>query len=236
MGVAGKIVAVANSSLTDLLDYLAQELIRRKQPARPLKAGIDGRCAAGKTVLANALATVLSRTGLKVLRPSVDGFHHPRERRYQKGEYSAPGYYEDAFDYQAVIDCLLGPLSGNTFPVMCRQVAHDVRTDLPEEAPPVSVGADSILLFEGLFLFRRGLNAYWDFRILLDVDPETSLSRALKRDVVDPADIVRRKYELRYEPAWQMYVREEDPASKADVILDNRDFTHPAILKPAGLL
>jgi uridine kinase len=119
---------------------------------------------------------------------------------------------------------------------MCRQVAHDLRTDLPEEAPPVSVGADSILLFEGLFLFRRGLNAYWDFRILLDVDPETSLSRALKRDVVDPADIVRRKYELRYEPAWQMYVREEDPASKADVILDNRDFTHPAILKPAGLL
>jgi uridine kinase len=162
----------------------------------------------------------------------VDGFHNPRERRYRQGEYSAQGYYEDAYDYQAVIDSLLGPLSGSVFPASCRQATHDVLTDMPDAAPPIRVSAGSVLLFEGIFLFRRELNAYWDFRILLDVDSATSLSRALDRDAIDPAEVVRRKYEARYEPAWQIYVTEEQPESKADVIVDNRDFIHPRILKP----
>jgi len=197
--------------------------------------GIDGRCDSGKSILASELASTLHTRGLSVLHPSVDGFHNPRERRYRQGEYSAQGYYEDAYDYQAVIDSLLRPLSGNVFPVSCRQVAHDVRTNMRDDAPPIRVGADSVLLFEGLFLFRRELNAYWDFRILLDVDAGTCLSRDLDRygDVTSPADVLRRKFEARYEPAWQIYVNEERPESKADAIVDNRDFLRPRILKPA---
>ena len=156
--------------------------------------------------------------------------------RLAKGEYSALGYYEDAFDYQAVIDRLLGPLSGEVFPVLCRQAAHDVRTDLPVAAPSISVGAGCVLLFEGIFLFRRELNAYWDFRVLLDIDQATSLSRDLARDtdVIGPAEVVRRKHEARYEPAWQIYGNAEHPESKADVIVDNRNFSCPKILKSIG--
>ena len=121
-------------------------------------------------MLANELAVALGPRGWNVLHPSVDGFHHPRERRYRKGKYSAIGYYEDAHDYQAVIGCLLGPLSGDVFPVLIRQIAYDLYTNRPVAAAPVSVGVDSVLLFEGLFLFRKELNAYWDFRILLDID------------------------------------------------------------------
>jgi len=129
----------------------------------------------------------------------VDDFHHPPEHRYRQGEYSARGYYEDAFDYPAVVDFLHGP------------------------------AGPAILLFEGIFLFRRELNDYWDFRILVDIDAATSLSRALERDVIGPADVTRRKYEERYEPAWQIYVDLEHPERKADVIIDNRDFHHPRI-------
>jgi uridine kinase len=214
----------------DLLSFLADEITRRKAESKPLKVAIDGRCASGKSALADKLASTLAERRLPVLRPSVDGFHHPREYRYRKGEYSAEGYYEDAYNYQTVIEHLLEPLSGNVFPVLCRQVAHDVRTDLPDTTPPVSVHIDAVLLFEGLFLFRRELDAYWDLRILLDVDPATSLARALERDTSGPADIVRRKYSMRYEPAWQIYVNEE-PQAKADIIMDNRDFSDPVILK-----
>ena len=98
----------------ELLAYLAEEIHKRKSDAEPLRVGIDGRCASGKTLLADALVPVLTSLmpEVEILRPSVDGFHHTRERRYQQGEYSAIGYYEDAYDYQAVIECLLGPLSG----------------------------------------------------------------------------------------------------------------------------
>jgi uridine kinase len=219
----------------ELLAFLAAEIVARKEKNRPLKVGIDGRCAAGKSVLADELASTLAAAGLDVLHPSVDGFHHPRAHRCRKGEYSARGYYEDGFDYQTVIDRLLGPLSGESFPVQCRQAAHDVRTDMPVAAPSISVGAGCVLLFEGIFIFRRELNAYWDFRVLLDVDAATSLSRDLDRDtdVIGPAEVVRRKNEARYEPAWQIYVNEEHPESKADVIVDHRDFIRPRILKPA---
>ncbi|HTA40809.1 MAG TPA: hypothetical protein VK789_00100 [Bryobacteraceae bacterium] len=216
----------------DLLDFLAREIAGRKLAKRPLKVAIDGRCASGKTMLADELASKLTASNLEVLRPSVDGFHHPRERRYRKGEYSAAGYYEDAWDYEAVIRLLLSPLSGDVFPVLCRQVARDVRTDMPDIAPPASVGADTVLLFEGLFLFRRELDTYWDFRVLLDIDAATSLRRAIERDsgIIGPAEVVQRKYELRYEPAWQMYVDAEHPESKADVIIDNRDFQSPKLI------
>jgi len=215
---------------TDLLVFLADEIAKRKVEVRPLKVAIDGRCAAGKTMLADELGSILSERGFDVLRPSVDGFHHPRQRRYRQGEYSARGYYEDAFDYEAVRRSLLEPLSGHVFPVACREVTFDYRVDLPVNAPPVSVGANSILLFEGLFLFRREINAYWDYRILLDIDPGTALARALVRDTVGSSDVIRRKYAARYEPAWQMYTEKENPEAKVDVVIDNRDAAMPQIL------
>jgi len=187
-----------------LLTLLSEQIVARKREGRPLKVGIDGRCAAGKTMLADELGTVLKARGFEVLRPSVDGFHHPRERRYRQGEYSARGYYEDAYDYDAVVRALIAPLAENT-----------------------------ILLFEGIFVFRSRINAYWDYRILVDVDAETSLARSVIRDtgLIGPAQVVRRKFEERYEPAWQIYVDQENPESKADVVIDNRKVDKPQILK-----
>jgi uridine kinase len=215
-----------------VLQWLADEIRRRKPTSRPLKVAIDGRCASGKTTLADALAPLVRGRGFDVLRPSVDGFHQPKAARYRQGEYSAAGYYEDAFDYGAIVTHLLSPLSGSEFPAVCRQASHDLRTDVPIEAS-IRASADSVLLFDGVFLFRRELDAYWDFRILVHVDAATSVSRAVERDAdgAGAVDVIRRKYERRYEPAWLMYDALEEPARKADVIIDNEDFVRPAFLK-----
>jgi hypothetical protein len=50
---------------------------------------------------------------------------------------------------------------------------------------------------------------------------------------VDPSDLTRRKYAERYEPAWQMYIAEENPEAKADLVIDNRAVDSPLILKGA---
>jgi len=215
----------------ELLGFLVRVIIGRKVAGRPPKVAIDGRCGAGKSVLADELGALIRARGFQILRPSVDGFHHPRERRYRRGEYSARGYFEDAFNCEAAVDNLLRPLSGDVFPVECREVSLDLRTNLPSDAPSVSAGAEAVLLFDGIFLFRRELNTWWDVRILVDADAETAVSRAVVRDAeaMGPVDLIRRKYEVRYEPAWQIYPDAEDPESKADVVVDNRDFSHPAI-------
>jgi uridine kinase len=171
----------------------------------------------------------LKEPALEILRPSVDGFHHPQEHRYRQGEFSARGYYEDAFDYDAVVEYVLAPLSGNRFPVQCRLVAHCWRTDMPQDAPAVLAGANAVLLFDGVFVFRQEINTWWDLRILVDVDADTSIARALQRDCSpsNGLEIVEKKYRLRYEPAWLMYVDEEHPELKADVIVNNSVIAEP---------
>jgi uridine kinase len=222
------------SSMPDMpvLEWLADEICRKKQPGRVLKVGIDGRCAAGKSMLADALAPLVRAHGFEVLRPSVDGFHHPRAYRYRQGEDSAVGYYEDAFDYRAIADVLLDPLSHTEFPVVCKHASHDVRTDVAIDAL-ISVSDNTVLLFDGVFLFRPELNPYWDLRILVHVGAATSLSRAIERDTgsLGSADVVRHKYERRYEPAWRMYCDREGPDEKADTIIDNQDFRRPSVIK-----
>jgi uridine kinase len=98
-----------------------------------------------------------------------------------RASISAIGYYEDAFDYQRIVRLLLEPLSGNAFPAECRLDGFDLRTNMPLDAPPVAASARSVLLFDGIFVFRRELNRYWDYRILVEVDAETALARALSR-------------------------------------------------------
>jgi len=151
--------------------FLADELVARKQEGRPLKVGIDGRSGAGKSTLADELGVAVSRKGYEVLRASVDDFHNPRERRHKQGEYSARGYYEDAFDYESVVGGLLGPLSGTTFPVPCRQVSFDQRRNLPLNPAPVPAGTNTILLFEGIFVFRGRLNGYWTIEFFWELTP-----------------------------------------------------------------
>lgn len=213
---------------------LVAAILRRKIEGRPLRVAIDGRSASGKTRLAAELATLIGKLGFQVLNPSIDGFHHPRERRYPQGGFSAQGYFEHAFNYAAVVDNLLKPISGDVFPVHCRQIAVDLLTDLPSYPPTLIVGGQAIMIFEGIFALRRELEPYWDFKILLDVDPPTALSRAFVRNSPMTPDVVQLRYERRYEPAWQFYLAKDPPEPKADVVVDNRCLSHPVLLKPTN--
>ena len=59
------------------------------------------------------------------------------------------------------------------------------------------------------------------------------MARAVERDVdgTGEVEIIRRKYEQRYEPAWLMYDARDEPTRKADVIIDNENFVRPRFLK-----
>ena len=89
---------------TKLIDNLAQRItgIRLDHPVR---VGIDGIDTAGKTTFADNLAEALENT----IRASGDDFHNPREIRYRQGRESATGYYQDVFNYTAILEYLLKP-------------------------------------------------------------------------------------------------------------------------------
>ncbi len=195
----------------------------------PLRVGIDGVDAAGKTTLADELAPGIEAAGRQAIRASIDRFHNPASVRYQRGRESPEGYYRDSFDHEALFECLLRPLGpGGTR--RFRREAFDHRTDSSVDAP-IEIGEpDAVLLFDGIFLHRPELLPHWDFSVFLDVDFSITVPRAERRDRTSPADEVRRLYAARYVPAQRLYLASERPATRASLVVDNTDPENPVVV------
>jgi uridine kinase len=210
-----------------ILRQLSDLVLQRKAEA-PLRVGVD---CAGKTSLSADLRQVIESRGFKVIEASIDHFSLPQSKRYERGALSPAGYYYDAFDYAAVQELLLKPISTPPFPKVCSRGSFDSRTDSPILLDTCIARSDTVLLFEGIFLFRPELNHYWDYRIFVDISFETSLARALQRDVslLGDSHMVKQKYEHRYMPAQRLYLEAVNPQSLADVVVHNNNPEEPEI-------
>ena len=86
-------------SRRELLERLAALIDALEEPAR---VAVDGPDAAGKTTLADELASALARRGRVAARISADDFLRPPAERYRLGRESPEGYYRDSFDLPAL--------------------------------------------------------------------------------------------------------------------------------------
>lgn len=200
----------------------------------PLRVAIDGVDAAGKTRLADELAPLVEASGRPVIRASIDGFHRPRQERYRRGENSPEGYYEDSFDYTALRELLLVPL-GSEGSQYYRRAVFDVRRDTPVSVDEEFAPANTLLLFDGVFLLRPELMALWDYRIFVNVDADVALQRAIQRDVslFGSPEAVQSRYLQRYIPGQRLYFQVARPQQVADVLVDNNDPAHPKLIFPS---
>jgi len=211
------------------LESLARLILRLDRP-HPVRVAIDGPDAAGKTTLADELAPLIERSGRPVIRASIDGFHRPRARRMERGPESPEGYFLDSFDYAALRAALLDPLGPGGSRQFRRRV-FDFRTDLPVAAPAEVAPANAVLVFDGVFLLRRGLADLWDFSVFVAVPFAETQRRASARDVAlfGGAEEVRRRYDVRYVPGQRLYFREAHPQERADAVVDNEDPDRPVL-------
>ncbi|MGN6609908.1 MAG: uridine kinase [Jatrophihabitans sp.] len=217
-----------------VIDGLAAHLASL-DPGHPLRVGIDGPCGSGKSTLARELVDAVGRRGRPVVHLDSDGFHHVRAVRYRQGRDSARGYYEDAYDFAALVDRVLvplGPGGSRHFATKVHDLASDrVETDLVDTAAP-----DTIAIFDCTFLQRGSLRDHWDHVIYLDVRRDIAVARGVARDAaalggVEPA---RRAYDERYMAACDLYLQEERPAQRADVVIDHDDVEHPEVRRGLG--
>lgn len=199
--------------------------------SHPLRVAIDGSAAAGKTMLADELATSLRGRGRDVIRASIEGFLRPRIERYRRGPESAQGCYEDSFDYDRLRVELLRPL-GEPSSRLYRTEIYDRRTDQPVDSEQMEASADAILLFDGVFLLRPELVDAWDFRVFISVASEEIIRRARIRDaeVYGSPDDAERWFRARYLPSQRHYRGTVRPAELADVVLENDDPSRPGVL------
>jgi uridine kinase len=214
----------------DLLHRLAAHLSERDL-GHPLRVGIDGPSGVGKTTFANDLADAIRRLGRPVVRVDSDGFHHVRAIRHRQGRDSARGYYEDAYDLDALRDHVLIPLGPGGSRRFVTKV-HDLTSDavVREEA---DAPADAVVLFDATFLQRGSLRDHWDEVILLDAPDAVAQRRGVDRDaaVLGGAAAALAAYESRYTAAFRIYVAEERPSDRASILLDHTDPLDPAVIR-----
>src|SRR6187431_3365862 len=198
--------------------------VRRQYRGGRVILGVDGVDGAGKTVFADGLADVFAEGGSTVFRSSIDGFHRPRSERYARGRRSPEGFYLDSYDYATFRRVLLDPFrdgaqtGGSTG---FQLAAFDVVRDAPVESQWVTAPRDAVLIVDGIFLHRPELRDLWNWSVWLDVPVDVAFQRMALRDGTDPSPSAPSN--ARYRDGQELYLKEAQPRTEADVIVDNTD-------------
>jgi phosphoglycolate phosphatase-like HAD superfamily hydrolase/uridine kinase len=196
---------------------------RKKQKDRPLVIGINGIDCSGKTEFADGLEKFLKNQGIRTQMIYLDDFHNPKKVRYA-GRNQAENYFNRSFNISLLVEKLLKP-AREKGRVSTTLTLLDVNTDKANVGKNYTITPDTVVIVEGVFLFRNEVAPYLDYKVYLDIPFEESKRRAVTRD---PAATVT-KYDEKYLPAQQKYINELAPASIADMVLDNTDWRHPII-------
>jgi uridine kinase len=210
---------------------LISELVNRILDIKilhPIRVGVSGITASGKTTLANGLAKELQSREKHVIRTSIDHFHNPRVIRYRQGKESATGYYEDAHDYNAFKEKLLIPLGpgGNR---QYQTMSLDLEKDEYVNSEVKKANSDSIFIFDGTFLFKEELRDLFDYKIFVNTDFELARNRGSKREeeAFGSYEKAEEIFLKRYHAASKLYLEQHEPKLHADVVTNNNDIDHP---------
>ncbi|MHB8105579.1 MAG: nucleoside/nucleotide kinase family protein, partial [Dehalococcoidales bacterium] len=112
-------------------------------------------------------------------------------------------------------------------PISLKLTTLNWETDKYENDRVYNINQDTIVIFEGVFLFREELAPYIDYKVFLDISLEESKRRAIIRDTT--ADL--KKYDEKYLPAQKKYLAEYPPLKIDNIVIDNANWEYP-VIKP----
>jgi phosphoglycolate phosphatase-like HAD superfamily hydrolase/uridine kinase len=206
-----------------IFEVIADDVKRKKARDKAFIIGVNGIDCSGKSTFAKALEEYLKAANHPTQIIGIDDFHFPKVIRYS-GPDQAENYYSKSFNIDRLKDKLLKPIHEKGG-ISTRLDLLDLDTDAYTLTRRYSVSPDTIVIVEGVFLFRPELAPFLDYKIYLDISFEESKRRAISRDNT----AILEKYDTKYHPAQARYIRDHDPASKADLVIDNNDPEYPKI-------
>ncbi len=212
----------------DQLFVQIAEAIRALPNSRARIVGINGVDTSGKTQFAGALAQHLAAQGQHVALIHGDDFHHPRAVRNQGDPVQ--GYIAHAFNLSLIHDELLAPARrGET--VDKTLTLLDLDGDTFSNVQRYTLYPHTVVLVEGVLLFRPPLDDAFDLRLFLHVPFDEVLRRVEIRDVPRYGQGIVERYHQRYIPAQQWYLDTCRPRQRADFVIDNSDWENPTSIK-----
>lgn len=188
---------------------------------------IDGVDGSGKTSFTAKLAAEIHHRPVVTIH--VDDFLNPAPARHARGRHSPEGFWKDTYNYPALHQYVLTPLSprGNGW---YSPASYDPVTDQPAQAAFLQAPPEALVLVEGMFLHRDELVASWDASVFLDVPFTVTAARMATRNGTnsDPEHPTMR----RYVQGQRLYFEAACPWDRATFVIDNSNFAAPKVIRP----
>jgi uridine kinase len=97
----------------------------------------------------------------------------------------------------------------------------NLETDNYDLQRTYKINSQTVVVLEGVFLFRPELIEYLDYRIFMETSFKTALKRAYLRDYQYLGADLEKKYSQKYFPTQMKYLQEIKPEKLADLIIVN---------------
>jgi len=117
----------------------------------------------------------------------------------KKGENPVQAYIDNAFNLDMLIDTILKPTKrGEAIQTILRHL--DLETDLMSRDVTYDIDSSTIILVEGVLLYRKPLDDCFDYRVFLDIPFREMIRRAEERDVPRFGEQFLQRYKEKYIP------------------------------------
>lgn len=190
---------------------------------------VDGMDGSGKSTFAARLVAELAVAGATPVLVRVDDFRRPLD--WSAGD-EASLYYEGYYDFERLGWLLRTFAAGATELVL---PAYDGLAGVPLPDRRVVLGAQPVLVIEGVFVRRIPTGTIPVTAIYLDAPEAVARARLVARDTARGRTRaeVEHRLDQRYVPGQRRYHLECRPRERADLVVDNSDPLHARALKPS---
>jgi uridine kinase len=208
------------------IDEVVRKILERRAnipDTRSLLVGVSGIDGCGKGYLAAQLQAHLTFYGVFPAILSVDGWLNLPEKRFDRSAPAA-NFYENAVRLDQFFSELVLPLRD-------RRSIHLVADFVEETASTYRKHTYdyqdvSVVLVEGIFLFKPQYRRCFDLTIWVECSFPTALARAIDRaqEGLSPANTIA-AYDTIYFPAQRLHLGRDKPRQNADLIFENDPLT-----------
>jgi uridine kinase len=201
---------------------LVREIIERRAntpETRSLLVGVSGIDGCGKGFLATQLQAHLALRGVIPVILNVDGWLNLPQKRFDQ---KAPGvnFYENAIRLDQFFSQLVLPLRERRSIHLEADFVEETASDYRKHT--YDYQDISVVLVEGIFLFKPQYRKYFDLAIWIECSFPTALARAIDRaqEGLSPANTIA-AYDTIYFPAQRIHLAQDKPREHADLIFEN---------------
>ncbi|AZB41711.1 hypothetical protein CEF21_05020 [Bacillus sp. FJAT-42376] len=172
--------------------------------------GVDGLSRSGKTTLVKKLKTLLEQNHTPVYVFHIDDYIEKRNKRYNTGQKEWFEYYGLQWNVNGLKETFFSRLrSESEITLPFYESETDTMINQLVKLPEACV-----IIIEGVFLQRGEWREFFDFMVFLDCPRDKRFLRESAH-----TQVLMEKFQNRYWPAEDYYVKMEKPEENADLVL-----------------